>query len=212
MNRREFITLLGGAAATWPLAARAQQPPRCRLLGFLGLFSTPSAWAPWTTAFQQRLRELGWTEGRSIAIEYRWAEGRNERGAEIAAEFARRKVDVIVTTGSSASRGQSRQFRRCQSSSRCGPTRSAAATSPAWRVRAATPPACRFQSLDTAAKRLELLREVVPDSLRRLTVLARLDNPQQRGWRARSRRPPARWESRDHDLECQARRGHRPCH
>src|SRR5713226_8248419 len=100
MKRREFITLLGSAAA-WPVAAHAQQRRKLPTIGFLGS-STPAAWAPWTAAFQQRLRELNWIDGRNIAIEYRWAEGRNERGAEIAAEFARLKVDVIVTTGSSA--------------------------------------------------------------------------------------------------------------
>jgi putative ABC transport system substrate-binding protein len=99
MRRREFITIVGGAAVAWPLAAHAQRGGKLPTIGFLGS-ATPAAWAPWTAAFLQRRRELGWTEGRTIAIEYRWAEGRNERGAEIAAEFARLKVDVIVTTGS----------------------------------------------------------------------------------------------------------------
>src|SRR5438309_7925659 len=96
MRRRQFITLLGGAAA-WPLAARAQQA-KLPTIGFLGA-STPLNWNPWTAAFLQRLRELGWVEGRTVAIEYRWAEGRNERFAEIAAEFVRLKVDVILTAG-----------------------------------------------------------------------------------------------------------------
>src|SRR5262245_1787783 len=96
MKRREFITLLGGAAAAWPLGARAQRPGKLPTIGFLGQ-STRSATSEWTTAFVQRLRELGWIEGRTVAIEYRWAEGRNERLAEIAAEFVQRKVDVIVT-------------------------------------------------------------------------------------------------------------------
>jgi putative ABC transport system substrate-binding protein len=97
MKRREFITLLGGAAASWPLAARAQQP-KLPTIGFLGA-GTLSAWSLWVASFVQRLRELGWIEGRTIAIEYRWAEGREERFAEIAAEFVRLKVDVIVTVG-----------------------------------------------------------------------------------------------------------------
>jgi putative tryptophan/tyrosine transport system substrate-binding protein len=84
MRRREFITLLGGAAAAWPLAARAQQPKKLPTIGFLGA-ATASVWTPWIAAFEQRLRELGWTEGRTVAIEYRWAEGRHERYAEIAA-------------------------------------------------------------------------------------------------------------------------------
>src|SRR5947208_8763077 len=98
MRRREFITLLGGAAAAWPLAAHAQQPGKLPTIGFLGQ-STRSATSEWTTAFVQRLRELGWIDGRNVAIEYRWGEGRNERFAQIAAEFVRLKVDVIVTAG-----------------------------------------------------------------------------------------------------------------
>ena len=81
-TRRAFITLLAGAAA-WPLAARAQQPGRLRTIGFLGA-GTPSTWSQWVAAFAQRLHELGWSEGRTIAIKYRWAEGRTERYAEIA--------------------------------------------------------------------------------------------------------------------------------
>src|SRR5262245_47918711 len=93
LRRRELIALLAGAAAAWPLAARAQ-PTKLPTVGFLG--SEASAWSSWTAAFVQRLRELGWIEGRTIAIEYRWSEGRPERHAEIAAEFVRLKVDVIV--------------------------------------------------------------------------------------------------------------------
>ena len=80
----------------WPLAARAQQAGKLPTIGFLGA-TTPSALSQWITAFVQRLRELGWIEGRTVAIEYRWAEGRTERYGEIAAEFVRLKVDVIVT-------------------------------------------------------------------------------------------------------------------
>src|SRR5207247_4927936 len=98
IKRREFITLIGGAAAVWPLAARAQRAGKLPTIGFLGA-STPSAWGQWTAAFAQRLRELGWTEGRTVAIEYRWAEGRSERYTEIATEFVRLKADVIVTVG-----------------------------------------------------------------------------------------------------------------
>src|SRR5262245_2308228 len=95
MRRRNFIALLGVAAA-WPLAGRAQQVGKLRTIGFLGS-STLSAMSEWIAAFVQRLRERGWIEGRTVAIEYRWAEGRAERAAEIAAEFVRLKVDVIVT-------------------------------------------------------------------------------------------------------------------
>src|SRR3954466_6643537 len=97
MKRRQFITLLGGAAATWPLATRAQR--KLPTIGFLGT-STAAGWSEWTAAFVQRLRELGWIEGRTVAIEYRWAEGRTERSAEIAAEFVRMNVDIIVMSGS----------------------------------------------------------------------------------------------------------------
>jgi putative ABC transport system substrate-binding protein len=89
-SRRQFITVLGGAAA-WPLVARAQQGGKLPTIGFLGQ-STRSAGSEWVAAFVQRLRELGWIEGRNIAIEYHWAEGRTDRAAEIAAEFVRLKV------------------------------------------------------------------------------------------------------------------------
>jgi len=86
MGRREFVALLGGAAVAWPLTARAQQARKVPTVGFLGQ-STPLGESERAAAFAQRLRELGWVEGRTIAIEYRWAAGRNERLAEIAAEF-----------------------------------------------------------------------------------------------------------------------------
>src|SRR5262245_2059600 len=94
MKRREFIALLGGAAATLPRAARAQQA--MPVIGLMGSGSA-AAQSHLTAAFLHRLRELGWTEGRNLRIEYRWGEGRNERFAEIAAEFVRLKVDLILT-------------------------------------------------------------------------------------------------------------------
>src|SRR5438128_10346698 len=100
MRRRAFITLLGGAAAApilWPLPLSAQQPAM-PVIGFLGT-TTLSVASQWNAAFVQRLRELGWIEGRTIAIEVRWAGGRSERYAEIAAELVRLKVDVVVTQG-----------------------------------------------------------------------------------------------------------------
>jgi putative ABC transport system substrate-binding protein len=100
IRRRKFFPLLSGAAA-WPLVARAQQAGKLPTIGFLG-GSTAAAQSQWTSAFVQRLRELGWTEGRNVAIEYRWGEGRNERYAEIAVEFVRLNVDVIVTSGGAA--------------------------------------------------------------------------------------------------------------
>src|SRR5262249_37070510 len=94
-GRREFLTLLGGAAA-WPLAASAQQPGRLPTIGYLG-GARSLVESQWIAAFDKRLRELGWIENRTVAIEYRWGEGRDERFAEIAAEFIRLKVAVIVT-------------------------------------------------------------------------------------------------------------------
>jgi putative ABC transport system substrate-binding protein len=96
VNRRSFITLLGGAAAAWPPAARARQTAKLPTIGFLGS-SSPTVAGLWVEAFTKRLHELGWIDGRNVAIDLRWAEGRNDRSAEIAAEFVRLKVDVIVT-------------------------------------------------------------------------------------------------------------------
>jgi putative ABC transport system substrate-binding protein len=96
IRRRELITLIGGAAA-WPLAARAQQTRKLPTIGFLGL-GRPSERSHWIAAFQNRLGELGWIEGRTVAIEYRWTEGGNEPLAEFAAELVRRRVDVIVAS------------------------------------------------------------------------------------------------------------------
>jgi putative tryptophan/tyrosine transport system substrate-binding protein len=96
MRRRHFITLLGGAIA-FPLAARPQQPAKLPTIGFLGP-NTPSLDSPRVGAFVQRLHELGWMESRNVAIEYRWAEGRTERLAELAAELVGLKVDVVVTS------------------------------------------------------------------------------------------------------------------
>src|SRR5215472_11317464 len=94
VKRRELITLLGSAAA-WPFVARAQQSGKLPTIGFLGAL-TPSTQSQWTAAFAKRLHELGWIDGRNVAIEYRWAEGRDVRYAEIAAEYVQRNVDVIV--------------------------------------------------------------------------------------------------------------------
>jgi len=94
MRRRRFITLLGGAAA-WPMMARGQQPPM-PVIGFLGA-ATSATTKPWTASFGQRLRELGWIEGRNVAIEYRWVQGRIEPLPDMAAELARLNVNVIVT-------------------------------------------------------------------------------------------------------------------
>jgi putative tryptophan/tyrosine transport system substrate-binding protein len=133
MKRREFITLLGGTAAAWPVVAWAQQSAKLPTIGFLGS-TTSAAQSQLTAAFVQRLRELGWIEGRTVAIEYRWAEGRSERFAEFAAEFVRLKVDVILVH----KWPQSMQHRPSRSCSRRRPTRSAPASLRVWHDRAAT--------------------------------------------------------------------------
>ena len=174
MRRREFITLLGGAAAVWPLAARAQQPAKLPTIGYFGTASA-SAWGPWTTAFGQRLRELGWIEGRTVAIHYRWTEGRAERLAEIAAEFVRLKVDVIVTGGNAAVAAKQASsvipivFALMDDPVSMGLVESLAR--PGGNVTGLS-----MQQTELAGKRLELLREVVP-GLRRLAIMANVDLP-----------------------------------
>ena len=98
MKRREFITLLGSAAA-WPLIARAQSSAKLSTVGILGS-SSRSVASQWVSAFVKRLGELGWNDGRNVAIEVRWSEGGTERSVQVISEFVRRNVDVIVTTGS----------------------------------------------------------------------------------------------------------------
>src|SRR6266851_3378273 len=172
IRRRELIVTLGGAAAAWPLAARAQQ--RLPTIGFLGT-STPSAWRQYVAAFVQRLREHGWIEGRTIAIEYRWAEGRSERYAEIAAEFVRLKADVIVTSGGAVV--------AVKQATSIIPIVFAVANDPLGTglVASLARPGGNVtglsnQASDRGPKRLELLREVVP-SLRTLAIIANTGYP-----------------------------------
>jgi putative ABC transport system substrate-binding protein len=174
VKRREFITLIGGAASAWPLAARAQQAGKLPTIGFLGTTSA-AAWSHYVTAFVRRLRELGWIEGRTVAIEYRWADGRSERLTEIAAELVRLKVDVIVTAGSA--------FLAVKQATSVIPIVFAIAEDPveAGFVASLARPGgnitgLSIQRADTLGKRLELLREVLP-GLRRLAILANVGDP-----------------------------------
>jgi putative tryptophan/tyrosine transport system substrate-binding protein len=175
LKRRQFITLLGGAAVAWPLAAWAQQTGRLPTIGFL-VSGTPSSHGQWVAALVQRLRELGWVEGRTIAIEVRWAEGRNERLGEIATEFVRLKVDVIVTHSAAP-------VLAAKQATSVIPIVFAVAGDPVSTglVASLARPGgnvtgLSVQQTDLAGKRLELLRDVVP-GLRRLAVMANVDAP-----------------------------------
>jgi putative tryptophan/tyrosine transport system substrate-binding protein len=172
MKRRDFIAVMGGAAA-WPLAAQAQ-PAKLPTIGFLGT-TTPSAWADYVPAFVQRLRELGWIEGRTVAIEYRWAEGRNDRFSEIAAEFKRLKVDIIVTSGGAGvAAKQATSTIPIVLALANDPVGSGLATSlarPGGNVTGLS-----LLAPDLAGKRLENLRQVLPD-VRRLAILGNAGYP-----------------------------------
>ena len=175
MKRRAFITLLGGAAAAWPLAARAQQAARLPTIGFMGE-STLAGQRPWVAAFVERLRELSWIEGRNVAIEYRWAEGSNERFAEIVTDLICNKVNVILTQGTPA-------VLAAKQATSAIPIVFAIAGNPVANGLVATlarpggnVTGLSNQTADLAGKRLELLRELIPD-LRRLAIMANLGNP-----------------------------------
>jgi putative ABC transport system substrate-binding protein len=168
MRRREFIKVVVGSAAAWPLSARAQ-PAKLPTIGFLGA-GGQSAWTHWTAAFVQRLNELGWIQARTVNIEYRWAEGRTERFREIAAEFARLKVDVIVTVGSAVP--------ALKDATSTIPIVFAVAVDPvgSGMVESLARPGgnvtgVSIQETELAGKRIELLREILP-GLRRIAVIA----------------------------------------
>src|SRR5499427_4129310 len=167
MERREFIKIVCGLVGTWPIAAYAQQVGGLRRIGVLGADAT--VWSSWTTAFVTRLRELGWTMGETIDVDYRWAGGSSRRVSDFTAEFLRRQVDVIVTYGAAAA-----------------VVRQATTTTPIVLAVASDPDAGLVASLarpggnvtgiaiqqsELIGKRLDLLREVVPH-LRRLVIMA----------------------------------------
>jgi putative tryptophan/tyrosine transport system substrate-binding protein len=173
IKRRDFITLLGGAAA-WPFAAEAQQAERLPRIGFLGP-STYSAVGPLVAAFVQRLRDLGWVEGRSVVIEYYWAEGHDERISEIAYELVGRKLDVIVTHGNVAVAAAKRATSDipivfATANDPLGGGLVASLARPGGNVTGLS-----LQQTGTAGKRLALLREVIP-SLQQLAIMANAGN------------------------------------
>jgi putative ABC transport system substrate-binding protein len=170
MRRRKLITLLGGTALAWPLVARAQQPAKLPTIGYLGP-ATRTLDSERLAAFVKRLRDLGWIDDRTIAIEYRWAEGRNERLAETATEFVRLKMDVIVTSATPPTVA-------VKQATSVIPIVFAAVGDPvgAGVVESLARPGgnatgLSLQQTDAAGKRIELLREVVP-GLRRLAIMA----------------------------------------
>jgi ABC-type uncharacterized transport system substrate-binding protein len=166
MKRREFITVIGSAIA-WPYAARAQQAGNLPTIGYLG--DDALSWSPWTARFVERLRELGWSDGQNISIEYRWSKGRPERIGEIAAEFVRQNVNVIVTYGGAVT--------GLRQATAVIPIVFAIAVDPVGSgiVASLSHPGGNVTGLsveqsDIAGKRLELLREIVP-GLRRLAIM-----------------------------------------
>jgi putative tryptophan/tyrosine transport system substrate-binding protein len=174
MDRRTFIAGLGSLMGI-PLVVEAQQAGKVTTIGLMGS-GTAAAQKLWTTAFVERLRELGWTEGRTVAIEYRWAEGRSDRFSEIAAEFVRRNVDVIVThnTPPTVAAKKATAIIPIVFATAGEPVASGIVTSlarPGGNVTGLS-----SQAPDAAGKRLELIRELMP-GLRRLAVLADVGNP-----------------------------------
>jgi putative tryptophan/tyrosine transport system substrate-binding protein len=175
LKRREFISLLGGAAAAWPLAAGAQQPAKLPTIGYLGA-ATLATESQRMAAFVQRLRELGWIEGRTVVIDYRWAEGRSERMAELAAEFVRLKVDVIFAAATEPALA-------AKKATALIPIVFPIAADPvgAGVVASLVRPGGNVTGLSTlgadlAAKRLEILRDVFP-GLDRLAIMANVGGP-----------------------------------
>jgi ABC-type uncharacterized transport system substrate-binding protein len=175
MKRRKFMALLGGAAAAWPLAARPEQVGKLPTIGVL-LAGTRLTHGQWADAFVQRLRELAWVDGHSINIQYRWAEGHDERLPELAAELARRKVDVILTSATPPTLAAKRATSSIPIvfTAVGDPIGAGLAASLARPGSNAT--GLSNQQKDTATKRLELLRELVP-GLRRIAIMVNIDNP-----------------------------------
>jgi putative ABC transport system substrate-binding protein len=174
MRRREFISLLGGAVA-WPLAARAQQAGKVPRIGFLGM-SSSSAFASRLEGFRQGLRNFGYVESSTITIEYRWAEGRYERLPELAAELVRSNVDLIVTHGTPGSLAAKRATTTIPIVVALigDPVTSgivASVARPGGNITGQS-----FFNAELRAKRIELLKEVMP-RLTRVAVILNADNP-----------------------------------
>ena len=167
MTRREFITLLGGAAAAWPLAARAQQPDRRRRLGLLqGLAAIDAEWQRRFGAFKQGLQELGWNEGRSVTFEFRFADAKPERLPALASELVEANVDVIVTNAA-----QPIEAARKATSTIPIVMASVGDAVGAGYIASLAPPGGNITGLtlvatDQSTKRLQLIKEIVPTLIR----------------------------------------------
>jgi len=174
MRRREFIMLLSSAAVTWPSATRAERSPM-PVIGLLGSGPAP-AQSEWTDAFLQRLRELGWSEGRNVIIDYRWGEGHAERFSEIAAEFVQRKVTLILTHNTPPTLAAKQATSTIPIVFATAGDPIGAGIVPSLARPGGNITGLSSQTPDAAGKRLELFQQVVP-GLHRLATLADVDNP-----------------------------------
>lgn len=174
MDRRAFLTLIGGAGLAAPLAARAQQGSALPTIGFMGA-GTAAIYTAWLAAFVKRLQELGWIENKTVSIEYLWGQGRAERISEIAAEFVRRKVNIIVTDGNAGTVAAKRATSSIPivfavAGDPVGTGLVASLARPGGNVTGMS-----LQMTDTTGKRIELLREFVPN-LHTLAIMANAGN------------------------------------
>jgi putative ABC transport system substrate-binding protein len=175
MKRREFITLLGGAAVAWPVAARAQQPGKMPQIGYLGV-SSPSLEPHYVEAFREKLRDLGHVEGKNVTIEYRWAEGQDDRLPNLASELVHLSPDVIVTTGTPGAVAAMQATKTipivmASSADPVGSGLVAGLARPGGNVTGFT-----ILGPELEGKRLEILKQAVP-GLSRLAVLWNPSNP-----------------------------------
>jgi putative tryptophan/tyrosine transport system substrate-binding protein len=177
MRRRDFIKVIAGSASVWPLAARAQQqPPKLPTVGFLGSITLANQ-SRQVAAFVQRLHELGWSEGRNLAIEYRWTEGRPERVAASASEFVNLKVDVIVSGGGTTTALAAKEATKSipivfiDVADPIDSKLVASLAKPGGNITGLS-----NQQVDLAGKRIEILRELIP-SLHRLGLIGNIGNP-----------------------------------